>query len=248
MARTGREEGENRHAQQFANLLTRKLNLSTLRLLNTNALCFRQFSDALSEVLVRRGSPLNCLHIDQRSDFSKEIPIAVFRLLMRAISNSTRLKSLFIGPIKIGAIHWREAEFVQALMEAICLFKVEELMLTFEGGPQEGQEERLIEALRRNYTIQSVWCNCRTSAGDRNFFTESSQSRLDFYLYRNKKLAEWVANPKLVPRELWPEAMKLALRAGKEALYQSLLALSEQGVGLHRKGRKRKRPRYYKPS
>lgn len=224
--------GENRQVQQLVNLVTRKLNLSTLHLKNTDFFAFRQFTDSLAEVLVRPGSPLNCLHIDNPS-FSRDIPIAVFRPLLTAMSRSTRLVRF-----SVGNIDWHEVGYVQALIEAIPLFKVEELTLTFDGRPREGQEESLLEALQRNYKIQRV--RCKTSGGGRSCFTETSQSRLDFYLYRNKKLAQWVSNPKLVPCDLYSYAIRLAMKAGINSLYQSLLALSGQGIGLQQKKRKRK--------
>jgi len=89
---------------------------------------------------------------------------------------------------------------------------------------------------------------CKKHESEENWLNEANQSRLELYLYRNRKLAQWIENPKLVPRDLWQYAIMLALEAGINSLYQSLLALSGHDIGLRQQGRKRKRPRYYDPS
>jgi len=104
--------------------------------------------------------------------------------------------------------------------------------------PRGDEEEQVLGALKRNYNFQSVKCD---DYGN-NWLTEQNRSRLEFYLHRNKQLAQWVENPKLVPRALWPDAMEMALKAGKSSLYKSLLALSGHDLCMYTvRGGKRKR-------
>ena len=78
-------------------------------------------------------------------------------------------------------------------------------------------------------------------------FTDDEENLLQLYFDRNERLAQWVDNPMTVPRLLWPEAIELALEAGEDTLFQSLLALSGHALGSMQGKRKRKRPSYYKP-
>ena len=48
---------------------------------------------------------------------------------------------------------------------------------------------------------------------------------LEFYLDRNKRLAQWVATPDTIPDNLRPDALGLAMEAGEETLYRSLQAV-----------------------
>jgi len=60
-------------------------------------------------------------------------------------------------------------------------------------------------------------------------------TRLQFYLERNNRFAEWVKNPALVPRHLWYEALQLAVKAGEDTLFRGLrkvlgsIAMANQG-------------------
>jgi len=212
--------------RHLAHLVQNKPNLSVLHMWDCDFFESQQFSNAVSELLTRRGgSALQCLGIYRDNDPAVGLmhylpPIAVFRTLMSAISRSTRLEHFIIGNIIMGEFedHLRELE------NAIPLFRIKELTLDFlEESHEEEIESRLLRALKRNYVVQNVRCSWR--GGKNNWLSETGQCRLNFYLNRNRKLAQWVENPKLVPRDLWPEAMKLAFLAGKESLYQSLLKL-----------------------
>lgn len=49
---------------------------------------------------------------------------------------------------------------------------------------------------------------------------------------RNQRVVEWVENPATIRRDVWPEALKLAERAGPDTLFKNLIALSRSGIGL----------------
>jgi len=153
--------------------------------------------------------------------------------MMRAAARSARLDHLVV---RDNSQHPNSC-YQTLVEEIISLLKVKKLSLTLEREPQEEESHQLLEALKNNYAIQSM--ECSLSYNDENFLSEANQARLEFFLDRNRKLAQWTKNPKLVPRELWSYALSLAKEAGIDSLFRSLLALSGEGVGLCEKRRKR---------
>jgi len=163
------------------------------------------------------------------------VPLLVFRALMTAICGSTMLEHLHIRNVHIDHVG-----YYHALEESISSLKVNDLSLRFQSESTNGAGEALLEALSRNYRVQRV--NCVLSRSGNSWFSDANQNQLDIYLDRNRKLAQWVKDPKLVPRELWSYAVTLAVKAGINSLFQSLIALSEHQIGLREKSRKRKLP------
>lgn len=208
-------------------------NLSTLRVLDCDFLVFPEFSNAVLETLGRRDSPWRCLDLSIKEAL---IPGEVVRSLLTAISNNTRLERL--------RLDWGIWHPGTLLVNALPSFKVRELTLVFSW--DFSRERPILEALKRNYTAQSI--HCKIFPEEENWFNGAEQARLDFYLNRNRKLAEWTENPLMVPRELYSYAMMLALKAGINPLFQSLVSLSGQGIGLRQQGQKRKRPQCHDPS
>lgn len=229
-------------ARQLANVVRNKSGLTTLRFSDCNFWLYQEFLDALEEVLLRHVNSLRCLGITfHRPLYLRPMfPLRTLRAILVVASRSTRLERFIMQ-----GINPQYDDILRALAEGIPLLKIEELELSFVSRclDENEQDERLVlEAFKRNYSLQSAQC----TLGDENWFSEANQARLEFYLDRNRKLVQWTENPMLVPRDLWSYAIMLALKAGANSLYQSLLTLSDQGLGLKR-GRKRKRPQYYKP-
>lgn len=222
-------------AQMLANLVQRKRNLRILRFPfgNTNFFDYQVFLHAIVAELTCRECSWKCLEISTTG-----IPIASFRTIMAAVSKSIQLEQLIV---ELGV----RADRVQALLKVLPSSKIKEFSL--ETWLHATMVERFLEAMKRNYTIQKVhlsgpfyWQNFRNGA---------HRARLDFYLNRNHKLAEWTKNPQTVPKELWSYAVSLALEAGVNSLFQSLVSVAESGIDLRRpRGRKRKRPQYYTPT
>lgn len=158
---------------------------------------------------------------------------------------SNPLERLVIWGVRCDA---RNTDRFDALEAAFSSLKVKELDVQLLEEVNAEDKKRLLEAIKKNYTIQSMeitlifdedWDEGRNGYP---LFRDARRAQLDFFLNRNCKLAEWTANPKLVPRELLSYAMILALKAGINPLFQGLVALSGQGIGLKQKGRKRKHP------
>ena len=59
------------------------------------------------------------------------------------------------------------------------------------------------------------------------FDSAGDEQRLVFYTNRNKSVDQWVSNPEMVDRKVWPEALKLADRAGPDALFRGLRSVLE---------------------
>lgn len=201
---------------------------------------------AIAEVLNQRKSNLRCLEFG-----SIHVPIPRYQSLLAAASRSVQLQRLCIGCeyVRFGSPHFNR--YVDAILAAVQSFKGSELALNFSAQHRQDFKERLLEALKRNYSFQSIVFKFRTGSDvygrdlyteRRDVFTLASDAQLEFYLNRNRMLAQWTKNPKLVPHELWSYALDLALKAGIKPSFESLLALSGHGVGVRKQGRSRKRP------
>jgi len=232
-------------AWHLANIVRSK-NPKHLSLLDCDFFLSDLFSNAVVALLTRRESSLERLIISQTNhddyDFDEDdcIPLDTFRDVLNAAASSTRLETLVIKNIYV-----ENTSALLALQDYVPRFKGKELILSFSDESNQQEQKELLAALKNNYNVQSVHCSVFGSADI--WLNPVNQRRLESFLNRNRNLAQWVENPKRVPRELWPRAMALALKAGLDSFYRSLLALSEQGVELRRKRRKRKRPQYYKP-
>lgn len=222
--------------RDLVSLITSMTNLHTLIITDGDLFLSRTLIAAMEEVLIRRDSTLRCLGVSIPDIQTIGVPLSV----LTAVSKSTRLERLVMK--SMDTIYHRD--HIETLAYVIPLLKVDELSLWFDWRPEDEHERLLLEAFKRNFSFQSVKCNI---AYNQPWFSGASRVRLASYLARNHKLVQWLENPKLVPRDLWPLAMTLALKAGMNSLYLSLLALSGEGVGLRQRGRKRKRPQYYKP-
>ena len=227
--------GDEEDAQMLANLLRRNPNLATVRLREFRGgyLNSPDIVGALVANFAWRDTPLRLLEIHSA------MANAGFNTLVTALTESTSLEHLVLKNLPHDAF-W-------PLRDNLSSLKIKTMTLQFSSVHFEriiDGREGFLQAIRRNYIIQRVQC----TVGDHlNFFMDAHQSRLEYYLERNSKLAQWAENPETVPRELWQYALMLALKAGINSLHQSLLALSGQDIGLRQQSRKRKRPRYYKP-
>lgn len=160
---------------------------------------------------------------------------------MNAAASSIQLKHFILRNMIQDTV---QGGYLQSLAEATPVFKATKIYFIFhEQSVGDAEEEVLLAALKNNYVVQECFVQC----GNRNWFSDTHQNQLDFYLDRNHKLAQWTENPELVPQELWCYAVGLAVKAGINSLYQSLLSIAGQEAGLKQKGRKRKWPSNYNP-
>jgi len=137
-----------------------------------------------------------------------------------------------------------EASF-RALIRIIPQLRTRRLRIKFQLDlTVEDRMPRFVEALEHNYNIRQVEATMEDEGGTvHNVLLPGTAESVQLRrcLDRNSRLAAWVDNPSLVPKELWTQALILARAAGKESLWQSLLLVAPEMASGRRK-RKRERP------
>lgn len=246
------KQGPQERVEQLADLVRNKQSLQSI--------CFSGmlfgygiFSDAIVENLNQRNFSLRCLEITG----ARNVPSSSFRAILSALTkNGTRLERFILRELSF--VRGMMSPAFVLMAENPLLLKVKNLTLSFEPGATQEDKTRLLQTLASNFSIQSLHCEntCVViserrlpgsnhernwfisetrlpgSNHERNWFSGTQQERLESIVNRNKKLAAWTMNPRLVPRELWSYAMGLALKAGINSLFQSLVELSGFGIGL----------------
>ena len=104
----------------------------------------------------------------------------------------------------------------------------------------ENAKQLLLRAVKNNFSLRSV-------DGGRDIFNDDDKSSLVFYADRNERLDKWVQNPEKVEQKVWPDALKLAEKAGPESLFRGLRSVLESDYVSLPARRKRPRPQYYIP-
>ena len=203
----------------FRRLLETKPNLQCAIIKNCSfpANAKRLVGDWLSAALLRPNSPLRTLELRQ-GDLNIFFPGPNFGALLSAVRRSQ------LERFNIGYIHLEEQ--FQTLLSNLPSMKIQELEIGFgwemlgrDGG---NRQQDLLRAVKRNFCLRSLKGNF---PGGHPFFTDDDEKLLQFYFDRNKRLAQWVANPDTIPPLLWPDALGLALEAGENSLYRSLQAV-----------------------
>jgi len=188
--------------------------------------------------LVQPDSPLRTFRLWQRS-FGDVIPSGQFQNLLRAIEKS-KLEYFTIGYIQ-------SQEQFQILTASIPLMRIKGLEIEVDSDryDEANVKQLLLQAVKNNFSLRSV-------QGDRDgesIFDDDDETRLTFLADRNEHLDQWVDNPESIEQKVWPEALKLAERAGPNSLFQGLRSvLGGDSSGLRAAGRKHKRPQFYAPS
>ena len=187
--------------------------------------------DSLSAVLLRPNSPLRSLELIP-NDLNTFFPGPTFGALLSVVGRST-LERFSIGNIQ------SEAHF-QTLLNILPAMKTQELEFDLHRLLPVGANRQadVLRAVKQNFSLRSLKA---TMSGGDAFFTDDDKVLLQFYIDRNKRLAQWVASPATVPRLLWPDALGLALEAGENSLYRSLQAVLGDEVESALGQRKRKR-------
>ena len=219
----------------FRSILQNKQNLTSLCLDNCSFIG-GEVHETIVSTLLRPDSPLRSFELKERS-LGNAMPNGQFRNLLRAVEKS-KLERFVIGDIE-------SHEQLRTLTESIPRMRVKELQVVTASDEQNVNKQLLLQALRKNFSLRSVDGKCAT---ERDLFDADDKTRLVFYANRNKRLDQWVDNPETVEQKVWPEALKLAEKAGPDSLFRGLRLVLESDYGRLRAGRKRKRPQYYVPA
>ena len=224
---------------QLKNLLQSKENLRSLSIINCFFGISQQIQEMLVECLQRESSPLRCLELDVNSTSETYfLRRDSFNTFLHAVTKS-KLERFLVGVIS-------SQQELESLTNIIPAMKVKDFEVTVVSSlNNRTTKDALLEAVQNNFCLRTVTGKVQSgnSIGhDRaDLFGEGDKQRLEFFAERNQLVVEWVENPATVHRDVWPEAMKLAERAGPDTLFQSLRALSGSGIGLAQGKRKRKR-------
>jgi len=168
-----------------------------------------------------------------------------FGTLLRAIERS-RLELFTIGMITT-------LQQLQTLTRSIPSMKLKELRVDFWDDDDEAEDEfdqesirqDLLQAVKNNFSLRGV----KAFFDDDADLFENDKQTLAFYANRNARLDQWVDNPEdIEQRQVWPEALGLAQRAGPDALFRGLRSALESDLTSLLGGRKRKRSQLDAPS
>ena len=226
-------------AAQFRSILRDKRNLTGLCLKHCDLSegPVQVHADIIS-ALLQPDSPLQSFELEERSLGDALLPNSQFQNLLRAVEKS-KLECFVIGDIE-------SHEQLRTLTESIPRMRVKELQVVIATDEQTVNKQLLLQAVRNNFSLRSV--DGKRAPG-RDLFNDNDRTRLVFYSNRNELLDQWVDKPEMVERKVWPEALKLAEKAGPDSFFRGLRSvLGGDYVSLRAAGRKRKRPQYYAPS
>ena len=218
---------------EFNSILQRKANLRSLSMTNCYYPNPLRIQKMLVAFFVREDSPLRCFELEYDLDsFFRNGGVDSF---LAAVAKS-KLESFSIGRIS-------SQQQLVSLTNNIPAMKLKDLEVAVHSTLNSpNTKEALLEAVRNNFCLRSVVGKVRDGPFDvdrADLFAEEDEQRLEFYFDRNQRVVEWVENPATVHRDVWPEALKLAERAGPDTLFQSMRALSGDGIGLKKGKRKR---------
>jgi len=167
-------------------------------------------------------------------------------LYLAAAANCHSLHRLCIWEIQNG-------DAFRAVLRVLPSLQMRHVRLRFQlDFTVEDRVLRLTNALINNYKFLHVDLQTQMEGDDVDIFAElpDQSERLQLCLNRNGQLAEWVANPILVPSYLRNEVLHLAREAGEEELRLSLLVQlgteagdRVQNEAVARAGNNRKRKR-----
>ena len=219
----------------LSNILERTQNLSSFAIKD----CMRiltprrqQFHKALCSALSHPDSPLRHFQFEGRR-FRDHFPNQSFSILCEAVAVS-KLESFSIGRLDT------EQHFT-ALTDAIPSMKIRKLAIQLRhnrDGPHIMQMLR--QAVKNNFTLQSVKYQCGSGQFAAPFFDASAEDEtLKSYLERNARLAQWVENPATVPKHLWKKATTLAAKAGPPMLFRLLRKIGPEVLPIGSRKRKR---------
>lgn len=124
----------------------------------------------------------------------------------------------------------RTSAEIGQIIGAIPCFKMHGLTLIAENESLFAQErtDLLLASVEQNFNLQ---CSVEVNGPDHvSTLSQADKGKVESWLKRNRRLAVWVADPSLLPKTLWPEALMLAGQAGHDVLYRSLRLVAPDGT------------------
>ena len=226
------------YAALFRGILQNKQNLTWLCLDHCTFSGGPVPADIIS-ALLQPDSPLRRFELKEHS-LGDTLPNSRFQNLLRAVKRS-KLEKFLIGVIQT-------QQQLRTLTDSIPLMRIKALYVVVDiDFGEENYKQLFLQAAKNNFSLRFVDGN---SASGRDLFNDNDKTRLVFYANRNELLDQWVDNPERIQeRKVWPEALKLAEKAGHDSLFRGLRAvLGGDYVSLRASGRKHKHTQYDAPS
>ena len=212
---------------------------------NLTSLCFYccgfsvvPFPSDIISALLRPDSPLRSFEWTG-SFLRNALPDTRFQKLLRAVQES-KLEHFAIGDIQFQQELRTLSGYIPKMMRIKELHVVTAIPVV-----EEIDKQVLLQAVKNNFSLRFV--DGKRSRGGEDLFDADDKTRLVFYANRNELLDQWVGNPESVEQKVWPDALKLAEKAGPNSLFRGLRSLVESDYVSLGAGRKRKRPQYDSP-
>jgi len=209
----------------LGSILLNKRNLTSLAFISCDFVgSGRQIHEDMISMLLQPNSLLRCF------DIFVDGPDFQFGALIRAVEKSKLERFKFDGSIETLQelrTNW------QALTECIPTMKLKELDVCIDESIPAVEDEfdretflqDLLRAVENNFSLRSV----KAKLFDTDLFDDGNKQTLAFLANRNESLDQWADNPETVEqRELWPDALGLAERAGPGALFRGLRSVLER--------------------
>ena len=224
---------------QFRSILQEKRNLASLCLESCSF--SGQVHDATISALSRTNSALRTLQF-LGSGFEVMFPNDGFKNLLRTMEKGT-LERFAIGEILT-------QPQLQTLAQSIPSMRMKELEVRFDARvDRETAKREISQAVQSNFSLRSLTAKVLGFWADTDLFDDDhNKKRLEFYADRNEQLDQWVDNPETVAQKVWPEALKLAERAGPDSLFRGLRSVLGSDCVKSHAVRKHKRTQLYAPS
>lgn len=175
---------------------------------------------------------------DEVADGGATLRRRIFLLLLKLLSH-----------FKFHNVHFRGIQSEQVFYDISRNIPKKAVIMEVEVQGTDGwtsvaeAKQSFLAALKRNVRLLSVEVEAPDGVA---FLDETEQRKIQFYIHRNRRFLQWADNPKTLPTNLWPRALRLAAEAGHEELYRRLLAVSSD-LGTIKRTRKRKRLDRYDP-
>lgn len=187
-------------------------------------LSFSKPITAVLRVLLHPGSPLD------RLTLHGGVSGGIISAVMDALKVNSTLQTLDLGGLSADEINAEGGAVLLALENGLPgVIGIRELIIPSHL-LDEAQGLRLVQAIKRNHSIQTF------NYDGVEAFSDASKSKLSFYLERNKKLPALLECPSKVPLSAWPKIFEISQQCeyGATSVFRGLLGL----VGLSAVGEK----------
>lgn len=224
--------------QAVAAAMNRRHNIKPLRLTvpcsAATELLLKEFAKTKVKIGQDWNAPLNFLVDDRFTDVHPEMIGRIFRFKLTCAGFTVRSEAVYnaiMGSLESPSPTWLH------------------LHIIFRGANEwtdaawEAAPRTWLNALKSNLKLRSLTIGDLDDGNIIPFFnSDAERDEHRFYMDRNRSLRDWIDNPSTVPeKELWFRALRLAMLAGHDELYEALKAVFPSQIETIVEGRSKKR-------